>query len=328
MRIVFFHRKRVSGAFSIENLFEQIRNSLSKDISFSVKELSFPSKGFFKRIYILLEAAFNQEQVNHITGDVHFIALFLKKRCTVLTIHDIGFMRRKNPIARYLLRMFWITIPVKRSAVITVVSKTTKLELLKYLSSEYASKIKVVYNPIKNTFLPCKKQFNEIEPVILQIGTKHNKNLLRLIQALSGISCRLEIIGDISKNITDELRCQQVNYAISQDLTDEEILNKYHTADIVSFVSTHEGFGLPIIEANAVGRVVVTSNVSSMPEIAGEAAHFVDPFNVQSIREGFLKVIRNADYREELIVKGFENRKRFDITQISGQYQTIYYSLV
>ena len=56
--------------------------------------------------------------------------------------------------------------------------------------------------------------------------------------------------------------------------------------DILSFVSTYEGFGMPIVEANAIGRVVVTSNVLSMPEVAGNAAHLVDPFDVNSIREG------------------------------------------
>jgi glycosyltransferase involved in cell wall biosynthesis len=81
---------------------------------------------------------------------------------------------------------------------------------------------------------------------------------------------------------------------------------------------------MPIVEANAVGRVVVTSNLLSMPEVAGGAAHLVDPFDVSSIRSGILKVIEDDSYREALITKGFANRKRFDTRQIAQEYAEIY----
>jgi glycosyltransferase involved in cell wall biosynthesis len=56
------------------------------------------------------------------------------------------------------------------------------------------------------------------------------------------------------------------------------VINEYNKSDILAFVSTSEGFGMPILEANAVGRVVVTSNITSMPEVANNAAHYVNPF--------------------------------------------------
>lgn len=328
MRVVFFHRKRFSGGYSIESLFANIRSCLSSQIVCSAKELRFESKGLWKRIFIALEAAFNQGDMNHVTGDIHFIAILLKKKRTILTIHDLGFMSHPNRIARWILKIFWISWPVRRSGLVTVISNATKIELLKYVHPKYESKIHVIYNPVRDMFKSMPKEFNDIKPVILQIGTKYNKNLRRLVHALEGITCKLEIVGQLSPSIEAELSRCKIDYAVSGGLTDEEIVEKYRASDIVSFVSTNEGFGFPIIEANAVGRVVVTSNISSMPEIAGNSAHLVDPFDVISIRDGFLKVIQDKNYRERLILNGFENVKRFNVKSISGQYLELYHSVV
>jgi glycosyltransferase involved in cell wall biosynthesis len=98
----------------------------------------------------------------------------------------------------------------------------------------------------------------------------------------------------------------------------------YCAADLVSFVSTYEGFGLPILEANAVGRPVVTSNVSSMPEVAGDAACLVDPFDVASIRSGILRTIEDREYRERLICNGFDNVQRYVPEKVTYKYIELY----
>ncbi|MFM7851415.1 MAG: glycosyltransferase, partial [Flammeovirgaceae bacterium] len=114
---------------------------------------------------------------------------------------------------------------------------------------------------------------------------KPNKNVQRLVRALKGISCVLDIVGEIDEELNNMLIENRVEFQQAQSLTESQILKKYESADIVSFVSTYEGFGMPIVEANTVGRVVVTSNILSMPEVAGNAARLVDPFDVGSIRE-------------------------------------------
>lgn len=323
MKVVFFHRRRLPGNYSIENLFEQVRSALPENVVFSVKELRFISRGFFKRLYISIEAAFSQRGINHITGDIHFIALFLKRRRTVLTVHDLGFMNHSNPMARLLLKWFWIILPVKRSAIITTVSEATRKELLKYVKVD-SSRLRVIYNPISPLFVPDSKPFNKLKPRILQIGTKLNKNISRLLQALQGVNCTLEIVGEVGDSLLTELRNSKIEFDISSGLSSEEVVKKYQSADILAFVSTHEGFGMPIVESNAIGRVVVTSNVSSMPEVAGGSAHLVDPYNMASIREGIMKVVEDDSYRELLITKGFANKRRFDRVEIARQYVEVY----
>ncbi len=327
MKVVFFHRKpRPNYNFSVENLFAYIRKTLPPEVSWDVKVLRYFSEGFFKRLYIGFEAAFNQKGINHITGDINFIAIFLKKRNTVLTILDLGLMNNPSAAARWVLKMFWVVLPVKRSAVITTISKSTKDELLRFVDVD-PMRVKVVYVPVSEHFAYVPKEFNKNRPTILQIGTLPNKNVIRLANALEGINCNLEIIGDVDKELENELNKCKISFSHSKNLSNAEVLNKYIAADILSFVSTYEGFGMPIVEANKVGRVVVTSNILSMPEVAGNAAHLVDPYDVASIRAGFIKVMEDEAYRESLIKNGLINSSRFNVENIAQQYTEIYRSL-
>jgi glycosyltransferase involved in cell wall biosynthesis len=98
----------------------------------------------------------------------------------------------------------------------------------------------------------------------------------------------------------------------------------YRKADLVSFVSTYEGFGLPIIEAQATGRPVLTSGLHSMPEVAGDGAWFVDPFDVESIRSGFRALLGERTLRERLVAAGLRNVKRFDPRTVARQYSDLY----
>ena len=111
------------------------------------------------------------------------------------------------------------------------------------------------------------------------------------------------------------------------DLSREELVEQYQRCDLLIFASTYEGFGLPIVEANAVGRPVVTSNLWSMPEVAGNAACLVDPLDVASIRAGICRVIQDSAYRERLVEAGFENVKRFQVEGIAAQYANLYRSV-
>ena len=81
---------------------------------------------------------------------------------------------------------------------------------------------------------------------------------------------------------------------------------------------------MPIIEAQATGRVVITSNIEPMKSIAGETAHLVDPYRVESIREGIIKVINDEAYRENLIKKSQINIKRFCVERVAEEYNKLY----
>jgi glycosyltransferase involved in cell wall biosynthesis len=324
MKVIFFHRRPRPGFnFSVESLFHEIRKALPANVQWEVKQLRYYSEGFFKRLYISLEATFSQRGVNHVTGDINFIAIFLRKRRTVLTVLDLGFMNHPNKVYRKLLQWFWVIFPAHRAGVITTISQATKNELLKFVAVDPA-KIQVVYVPISDKFNSSPKPFNDKCPRILQIGTGPNKNVVRLAKALKDFPCEFDIVGAVNDELKGALESSGIPYTASKGLSNEEIIEKYKQADIVSFVSTYEGFGMPIVEANAIGRPVVTSNLLSMPEVGGTAAHYVDPLDLNDIRNGFRKVVVDATYRNQLIENGFNNRLRFDVNEIARQYAAIY----
>ena len=168
------------------------------------------------------------------------------------------------------------------------------------------------------------KEFNEQNVTILQIGTKKNKNLLRLIEAIKDVDCKLEIVGELDKEQLDALSNNSINYNNSVSISNEELKQKYIEADLLAFVSTLEGFGMPIVEAQIVGRPVITSNLLSMPEVAGDGAHIIDPYSVDEIREGLLKIISDKEYRDSIVEKGRMNAERFSVETITAQYADLY----
>ena len=324
MKVVFFQRKpRPNKNFSLEILFDQIRENLPKDINWKIEIAKYYSNGFFKRIYIACDAMFNQGDINHVTGDITFATIFLKKRKTVLTVLDLGLMNHPNPIARKILQLFWVQLPVRRAGYVTTISAATKSELLKFVNVD-EKKVRVLYIPITKGMEYSPKAFNTITPVILQIGTKENKNLIRLAHALKGIQCKLEIVGELTQQQLLSLAENNIDYNNSVNISNNELSRKYQMADMLAFVSTYEGFGMPIVEAQIVGRPVITSNLLSMPEVAGDGALLIDPYNIEEIRKGILKIIEDEVYRIDLIEKGRKNAVRFSVETITNQYADLY----
>jgi glycosyltransferase involved in cell wall biosynthesis len=326
IKVIHFQRKPRPGFnFSIESIFEDIRCYLKDKIDFSVSICSRYNDGYLSKFRNIIEAAFRYKKnsIAHITGEVHFINLLMPKKNVLLTIHDCRFLQRKSGIEKKLIGWMYLKMPVKRSTYITTVSEATKQDVMAYTGCR-AEKITVIPVHTQPVFIPSPKTFNKCLPVILQVGAAENKNLLRLIDAIADISCHLVVIGKPGKKESDKLSETNLKYTIKYNLSPEELYKEYLNCDIVSFVSTFEGFGMPIAEANSVERVVITSNISSMPEVANGAACLIDPFDTEDIKRGFMKIINDDDYREQLISNGRKNRKRFTIEAVANSYYGLY----
>jgi glycosyltransferase involved in cell wall biosynthesis len=293
------------------------------DVTSGKQFMPYVSTGVFRRLKNIIYAALHQGNVNHITGDVHYIALLMKRKITIITIHDLEIIRRSRFLKRNFILLFWFILPALRVRYITVISEFTRQELLSYIPVR-SSKLRVIPDCLPGAISFVPKSFNSNCPVILQVGTRHNKNLPNLIKAISGLRCRLLILGNLNNSQKELLAQHDVEYQMFTELEYNQVLELYIKCDLLTFISTYEGFGLPILEAQATGRPVITSRATSMPEVAGNGACLVNPWDVNSIREGILKVINDPDYREELISKGRKNAERFRPEIIAERYAELY----
>lgn len=318
-----YQRQPVRGAQSVERLFTDIRSYLPEEIDAQPLVSKYESRGLFKRLFNVIQAFFYQGDVNHVTGEVHFLTYLLSRRKTILTILDCVMMERLHGIRRWIFWLFWLWLPEKRCSVITVISEATRQQVLSYLHCDPA-KVKVIYCNVSDEFKSVAKIFNQDCPRILQVGTSANKNIERVVAALAGLRCKLVIVGHLSGPHLKALEQHQVDYENFENLSRVALVAQYEVCDLLMFASLYEGFGLPIVEANAVGRPVITSNIWSMPEVAGDAACLVDPFNVTEIRAGVIRIVNDAVYRDQLVANGLENAKRFQIETIAAQYANLY----
>ena len=327
MKIILYFRKPNKTNWSVEFIFQSLAKRFQIQAEVLEKVSPFYSTGLLNRLNAVFWAKYECQRekgdINHITGDVHFLTLGLPRWKTILTIHDVSFVKRGPHVNRFILWLFWIYLPVHRSRFVTCVSQETRKDVIRY-SCCNPSKIKVIYNFLKKGFVHSPRTFNKKRPILLQIGTNYNKNLERLIVAITGINCELRIIGRIPDKIEKLLKMSRIAFTNKFEISDNDLFTEYINADVITFCSTLEGFGLPIIEAQAVGRVVVTSDVSSMPEIAGGGACLVNPFDISSIRRGIETVVNDDAYRNKLIQKGLENIERFRIDKITQDYLDLY----
>jgi glycosyltransferase involved in cell wall biosynthesis len=329
VKVVFFTRKqRLLGNFSVEIYFKLVKQYLPSNFQVEIREMPFYSNGILRRLGNAIYCFFHQSDINHITGDIHYVSFFLKKKKTVLTILDCGMLHQSKGIKHFIYKWLWFKIPIFKVSYVTAISESTKRDIIKYTNCS-PSKVKVVYVCINPDFKMNPKDFFHEKPHILQIGTAPNKNLINLIPALNGINCKLVIIGKLDSNLINLLKVHNIDYKlISERLTNDQIIDQYEKSDIVALISTLEGFGMPIVEANKVGRVVICGNNSSMPEVAGNAAKLTNSLDVQDIKNGINEIITNYELRETLIKNGFRNAERFSPKMIANQYAEIYNQIV
>ncbi len=328
VRVVYFQRKPIPGFhFSVEIIFKDVRQYLPAGFQTKTRIAPYFSKGIIPRLFMMVQAVFQQGDINHITGDISFIGILLNKEKTVQTILDCVFLRQKTGLARSVLKYFWLDLPVKRCHKVTTISHQTRNEILA-LTNCKPEKVQVIPIALSNIFIARPARAISEVPKILLIGNAPNKNWKLVLDALRGISCEVHVVAQQDKAYREKLLQTGLSFHYHSGLSQIQMLEKYLAMDLLVFASTYEGFGMPIIEAQAVGVPVITSKISSMPEVAGAGAHLVDPYNMEDIRAGVLKVLEDDDYRNRIVELGKKNTERFKPEHIALQYAGLYLSII
>jgi glycosyltransferase involved in cell wall biosynthesis len=251
----------------------------------------------------------------------------------VVTIHDtihLTFPQYLPNRAAYAYARASMWAAVRRSDRILTVSDASKRDILHFFDVP-ADKVVVVYNGIDERFARTpraedvarvRERYQLDQRFVLYVGNiKPHKNLVRLIEAFhllrrDDADLKLLIIGDeISK--LPALRRAVHQYKLHKHvrflgyLPDDMLAILYRQAAVFVFPSLYEGFGLPPLEAMASGTPVVTSNVSSLPEVTGGAAMLVDPYDVDSIADGMRRVLTDPALAAEMRRKGLLRAREF-----------------
>ena len=320
--ITILYRKKKEGRYSIEGLFSPI----DKLQDVRRVELPYDLNSVLNVFKLLLFALKIKGQRIHITGDIHYMAFFLFWKKVAITVHDCHHYENLKGLKKILFGLIWYRIPIAFSNRVIVISPFVKEQLQQHF---HVKNNKIIIIP--NSFRPIPKV--EVSNTckyftILVIGTKTNKNLIRLFEAIKGLeNIKLQIIGNLhSKQI---LAINQYNISYSNDLNvSQEKLNEfYNSSQMLYFGSTKEGFGLPILEAQSCGLPVLTSNTTSMPYVAGYGSLIVDPYNVDAIRKAILNIINDENLRINLIKNGYKNIERFKPSHFISNYLKTYSSL-
>ena len=321
--VTHFTRKPAVGAFSIERVFRDVRAEMPAEIQVVERRNAHLSQGILPRLKDALTARKASCAVNHVVGDVHYLTYFLPRRRTILTVHDTILVDRERGLKRLILWFFWFWLPLRRSKRITTISEKSRQRLIELVSVD-PTRILVIPDPVSSEFTPQPYGPREGPFRLLHIGGKANKNLERLVRAIDGLEAELTVIGHLSKKQKDLIAMHSSQYRLLHNLDDTALRAEYARAEALVFVSLDEGFGLPIIEAQATGRPVMTSARAPMNEVAGGAALLVDPENVESIHEGIRRLISDPTLRDSLVERGFTNTGRFSARNVAKQYADLY----
>ncbi len=323
MHIIYFHRNRSAG-YSIDKVTQTIIRGINNKEEYYVPNTGSSIWTILKNIVFVFQ---NRQKcyVNHVTGDIQYCMFALMGCKSVLTCHDtVSLDYRKIPyFKRLLFEWVWYRFPLKIAKKVVAISESTKICLQQYTSRQ---DIVVIHNAIDPLFAYTPMPHNKTK-VVLIIGTSENKNLCRTFEALKGLLCKVVVIGKLSTLQKEALKINNILYENKIGLTDKEIYNEYVNCDIVSFVSLFEGFGMIVIEANKVGRPVICSDIPVLREVAGTSALFVNPYSVKEIRKGFVKLMTEERYVNDLIKNGQNNVERFDPEIIRKHWINLYNSL-
>lgn len=301
--------------------------------NFKIKNINIPNK-----ILNFFWNNFNWLKLDYFLPDcdVIFCPNFLvpptRNRDLIFTVHDLSFLHFPNWFLKEDQIKFKTALEknLPRAKKIIAVSKNTKKDLVEILkvNPEKIAVTPLAADEIFHKKLNSQKQievlaeYKILEPYILYLGTlEPRKNVSRLVEAFANLSKKfpkLNLVlagrkGWLYEEIFQKVRDFNLSDKVifTDTVAKDERPYLYAGAEVFVYPSLFEGFGLPPLEAMACGAPVVTSNLSSIPEVVGKAALFIDPYNVEEISLVIEKILKNPRLRADLIKKGKIQAKKF-----------------
>lgn len=247
--------------------------------------------------------------------------IFCPRLPIVVTIHGLEgkFLPQSSNFFAHIYRNWSIGWAVRFSTKLIAVSKNTKADIIKTYKTQ-SKRIQIIHEGIDTKRFKEYQKVSKYRNYILFVGTvQPRKNLIHLIEAFSKIKSkkyRLIIAGKLGW-LYEEILAAPKRFKVEDRVhfigrvRDKNLPGLYKGAKLFVMPSITEGFGLPILEAQAAGVPILSSGKGALPEVAGKGAFFVNPFSVNDIKEGMEKILADKNLREDLVRKGLENVSKF-----------------
>jgi glycosyltransferase involved in cell wall biosynthesis len=268
-----------------------------------------------------------------------------RSACLVVTVHDLALLRYPHlgtaALSRFIRQMTRSVTEAKR---VIAVSDATRRDIIDLLGTP-AEKIRVIHNGYDQRFRPLPhteararvgERYGLSEPYILHVGTlEPRKNLETLISAYARLRREryiphgLVLVGDRGWKydpifqLVDQLGLRNA-VRFTGAVPADDLPALYNAADLFVYPSLYEGFGLPPLEAMACGTPVVTSNVSSLPEVVGDAALLVDPHDEGALAEAMARVLSDVELRRHMRERGLERARHFSWERCARETLAVY----
>ena len=280
-------------------------------------------------------------------GLSHVLPLGIEKTGvpSIVTVHDLIYLRYPEYYKK-LDRKMYLSIcksSCRMATKIIAISHQTKADIIHYFGTN-PDKIEVIYQSCDNRFFEklnedvktsVRLKFNLPQKFILCVGTiERRKNQLAILKAVvkERLDTAVVILGkptvymtEIVQFIRDTGITKQVIFL--HNTTTDELQAIYQMADVMVYPSFFEGFGLPVLEAQASGCPVITSNISSLPEAGGDGALYVNPSDISEIGQTLNKILSDNVIREEMIQKGNANAALFSDKLVAQRLMELYQKL-
>lgn len=329
-------------------------DSLNRGIGFYVNNLYQSLKGYTKDEIVLINDQYKDDVdlIHYPYFDFFRLTLPLKKRHpTVVTVHDVIpllFPQHYPPGIRGNIKKKLQTLSLSGVDSVITDSNASKEDIIKKLRINPA-KINVIplapsweFKVITNRKIleKTKQKFQLPKAFAVFVGSVNwNKNLINIAQGCIRAKLDLLLIGkdftavhDLNhpelSSFKDLLNLKNELIRFIGPIEQKELVNIMNLAAVTILASYYEGFGLPILEAQACGTPVITSNISSMPGVAGEGAILVDPHKAVEITDAINRVINDVWLKNKLIKKGFVNLTRYSWKKTAQETSQVYHRIL
>ena len=318
-----------------------------------IRPFNYPT---WEQLVLPAQAGKDNIDVLHSTGNTAPIYLNSRIR-RVATIHDVMYLEKRSALPRSaswyqacgrIYRKMVVPRTVGRFCAVITVSDFCRREIARYLPALAADDITVIYEAGNDTCRPIDKRYAWAEirkkhgiahSYVLTLGGIDPRKNTRLVidkyvelKSKGLIDQKLVIVGIPNwrrtrfNDVVMQSGCRD-DIILTDFLDDDELVLLYNCAAVFLYPSLYEGFGLPPLEAMACGTPVIASNITSIPEIVGDAAILIDPTDGDRLKKALLELLSNERLRRQLISRGFRQAGKFSWRTMAEQTLAVYESV-